>query len=490
MNPDIRIEISFRGHRKRGKLQALLGPKSTDYLIDLWIGCALSRPEGILHGYDPLDIAIEAGWNGDPQEFVDALVKVGFLDILDNGTYALHDWEEHQPFVVKTKEREEHARKASNARWGRRRSQAEAAQGMVKSSSRNAQPMLGASSENARGNPPIPIPVVSNTSKVDKSVSILCASPMPEEPQTAPEVPTFSAPDGAGSANSLTVNGALIPLEGIPVPDADSRTDTGRPLDEGEKRVSRCSRASPTDAAMSTLQDGPADLQNSSFVQNLKIHQVIQPSLNPPHPKSAINSNSRNLKPQVGECRSEGSMQQKHSSRPPASAVSWRETTDEPLFESQSQKITLATEAPLSHSEKEPLFYLTKRRRRLTGWKLETFEDFWETFNLRKGKAEAADAWLEISDLTPELARKIIQAADREAEARALLIAKGRTPKWAQGWISARRWEDWEDDRAATFNHDHAHTREATHDARGSRTQEDEDAEYYRSIREAVKRFM
>lgn len=106
MNPDIRIEISFRGHRKRGKLQALLGPKSTDYLIDLWIGSALSRPEGILHGYDPLDSAIEARWDGDPQEFVDALVRVGFLDILDNGTYALHDWEEHQPFVVKAKERE------------------------------------------------------------------------------------------------------------------------------------------------------------------------------------------------------------------------------------------------------------------------------------------------------------------------------------------------------------------------------------------------
>jgi hypothetical protein len=292
---------------------------------------------------------------------------------------------------------------------------------------------------------------------------------MPEELQTEPEVPTFSAPDGAGSADSLTVYGALIPLEGIPVPDAGSRTDTGRSLDEGEKRVSRCSRASPTDIAMSILQDGPADLQNSSFVQNLQNHQVIQPSLNPPHPNSAINSNSQNLKAQLGECRSEGSMQQEHSSKPPAPAVSWRETTDEPLFESQSQKITLAAEATLSHSQKEPLFYLTKRRRRLTGWKLEIFEDFWETFNLRTGKAEAAD---------------------REAEGRALLVAKGRTPKWAKGWISARRWEDWEDGGATTHHQDRGSTKGVTHRERGSRTQEDEDAEYYRSIREAVKRFM
>lgn len=406
MNPDIRIEISFKGHRKRGKLQALLGPKSTDYLIDLWIGAALSRPEGILHGYDPLDIAIEAGWDGDPQEFVDALVKVGFLDILDNGTYALHDWEEHQPFVVKTKEREEHARKASNARWSRKRSRAEDAEGLLEVSSEDAQPMLGASSGNARGNAPTPIPIVSNTSKIEKSVSMLSASLLPEEPQTAPEPFVSSAPDGAASAH---------------------------------------------------------------YRLNLEGHDLGPPS---------------------GACCEVESCQQECSPKLQIVAASERTTADQSLPDSQSQEITLAAEVTLSHSENEPLFYLTKRRRRLTGWKFQTFEDFWETFNLRKGKAEAADAWLDVLDLTPDLACKIIQAAEREAEARPLLVAKGRTPKWAQGWISARRWEDWEDGGVTTHHKDHASTQDAGHHPRGSRTQEDEDAEYYRSIREAVKRFM
>ncbi|MCK8604397.1 hypothetical protein [Desulfoferrobacter suflitae] len=100
MNPDIRISISFKGHRKRRKLKALLGPDATDYLLDLWIGAAVSRPEGVLRGYSLLDIALEAGWEGDPEEFVGKLVQVGFLDVLEDGTYALHDWEEHQPFVV------------------------------------------------------------------------------------------------------------------------------------------------------------------------------------------------------------------------------------------------------------------------------------------------------------------------------------------------------------------------------------------------------
>lgn len=170
----------------------------------------------------------------------------------------------------------------------------------------------------------------------------------------------------------------------------------------------------------------------------------------------------------------------------PASHLARASPHDATISDPHEGKALSPNSLPTGPSEN----YLTKRRRKLSGWKLEAFEEFWQTFGYKKGRAEAADAWLDISDLTPELARKIIQAADREAEARALLVAKGRTPKWAQGWISARRWEDWEDDRAATFNHDHAPTREATHDARGSRTQEDEDAEYYRSIREAVKRFM
>lgn len=170
----------------------------------------------------------------------------------------------------------------------------------------------------------------------------------------------------------------------------------------------------------------------------------------------------------------------------PASHLARASPHDATISDPHEGKAFSPNSLPTGSSEN----YLTKRRRKLSGWKLEAFEEFWQTFGYKKGRAEAADAWLDISDLTPELARKINQAADREAEARPLLVAKGRTPKWAQGWISARRWEDWEDDRAAAFNHDHASTREITHDARGSRTREDEDAEYYRSIREAVKRFM
>jgi len=69
------------------------------------------------------------------------------------------------------------------------------------------------------------------------------------------------------------------------------------------------------------------------------------------------------------------------------------------------------------------------------------FEKFWTTFDYRKGKAEAAGAWFSLNP-DNDLTEKIIKAAKVEAELRQDLLAKGKTPKWAQGWITSRRWED------------------------------------------------
>lgn len=87
--------------------------------------------------------------------------------------------------------------------------------------------------------------------------------------------------------------------------------------------------------------------------------------------------------------------------------------------------------------------YRTKKGRNLTGWKLETFNRFWGMFAYKTGKAEAADAWLDIPGLSPELVdTEILPAATREAQNRPRLIEQKRTPKMAQGWLSGRRWED------------------------------------------------
>ena len=87
-------------------------------------------------------------------------------------------------------------------------------------------------------------------------------------------------------------------------------------------------------------------------------------------------------------------------------------------------------------------FYLTKKKRQLKGKRLEAFNRFWAAFAYPKGKAEAADAWIDIPTLTDALVDEIVTAATAEALNRASVIADGRTPKFAQGWLSGRRWED------------------------------------------------
>ena len=138
-NSDIRISVSFKGHRKRKKLKAIIGPDATDYLLDLWIATAQNHPGGHLGDMDEFDIALEAGWDGDPKVFVDALVECKLLDKNGYG-YILHDWEEHQPWVVHAPERTAKARNAAQARWN------------------NATSMLRACNEQSTSNAPSPIP--------------------------------------------------------------------------------------------------------------------------------------------------------------------------------------------------------------------------------------------------------------------------------------------------------------------------------------------
>ena len=87
-------------------------------------------------------------------------------------------------------------------------------------------------------------------------------------------------------------------------------------------------------------------------------------------------------------------------------------------------------------------FYLTKRKRKLTGKRLETFDKFWVIFNYFKGKAEAADSWLDIPTLTDAIVDEIYSGAKSEANGRQRILDTGGRPKWAQGWLTARRWED------------------------------------------------
>lgn len=121
MNADIRVSVSFRGHRKRKKLNTILGYDATGRLIDLWIGAAAARPDGKLTGWDRFDIGIESGMDSctesEIDRYVSALILVGFLEEKDNGLFVLHDWLDHNMYASFSEKRSEKGVFNNLKRW-------------------------------------------------------------------------------------------------------------------------------------------------------------------------------------------------------------------------------------------------------------------------------------------------------------------------------------------------------------------------------------
>lgn len=197
MSSDIRLAVSFRGHRKRKRLRLLLGPGSTDYLIDLWIATAMNHPNGILEGMDETDIALEAGWEGeDVQKLVSALVECGFLEKTESGEYALHDWEDHQAYVIHAEQRKTQARNAAAARWKQPQAEKDIPEECRQHTGSNAPTLHYSSLPNSSGS----------------------SLPSQEERESSLRSDSLSEPDGpdAQNENSPAENSGKKPQEPLP----------------------------------------------------------------------------------------------------------------------------------------------------------------------------------------------------------------------------------------------------------------------------------
>ena len=116
MNKDIRLAVSFKGHRKRKRLRRILGDRSDSYLIDLWLTVATDCPEGILTGWDEIDVADACNWSGDPGQIVQALIESRWLEEID-GVFVIHDWCEHQGWACNANARSEASSRSVLLRW-------------------------------------------------------------------------------------------------------------------------------------------------------------------------------------------------------------------------------------------------------------------------------------------------------------------------------------------------------------------------------------
>jgi hypothetical protein len=132
---------------------------------------------------------------------------------------------------------------------------------------------------------------------------------------------------------------------------------------------------------------------------------------------------------------------------------------DKNTKKTKKKKKPCANPPDLRLAGKEIDFYWTKKNRRLSGKRLETFNRFWAAWDYKKDKAKAADAWLDIAQLTDSLVETIVAAAEAEAHRRPELVAKGRTPQYAEGWLHGRRWEDETDEESEDAKYEAAFKR-------------------------------
>lgn len=101
----VRIAADIGQNLKRYRLDALLGQDRThSYIVDVFGWVIRFRPDGNITDVSDQAIADAAGWKGDPQRFVEALIAAGIVDS-DGDTRVIHEWFEHQGNIVRDSDR-------------------------------------------------------------------------------------------------------------------------------------------------------------------------------------------------------------------------------------------------------------------------------------------------------------------------------------------------------------------------------------------------
>ena len=80
-------------------------PCAIGHLHYLWWWAVDYASDGDLSRFDALDIAIGGEWEGEPDVFVDALVRAGFLDKTEDSGLVIHDWDSYAGKLIDRRER-------------------------------------------------------------------------------------------------------------------------------------------------------------------------------------------------------------------------------------------------------------------------------------------------------------------------------------------------------------------------------------------------
>ncbi len=109
MSEDFRVSVGLFTHHKFKMLKRKLGADGVLCLFALWAFCVQNKPTGRLDGMTTEEIEIAADWSGEDGLFVHTLLDLRWLE-LEEDTFIVHDWREHNPYAASSEERSDRAR--------------------------------------------------------------------------------------------------------------------------------------------------------------------------------------------------------------------------------------------------------------------------------------------------------------------------------------------------------------------------------------------
>ena len=118
----IELHQTLPTHKKTSRLVRALhmsvpkdNPTVVGHLCVFWLWCLDGADEGRLRDMTAQDIADAAMWTGDPDEFLTAMIKAGFIDETDNGL-RIHDWDDYIGRLIAFREKERARNRVKQAR--------------------------------------------------------------------------------------------------------------------------------------------------------------------------------------------------------------------------------------------------------------------------------------------------------------------------------------------------------------------------------------
>jgi hypothetical protein len=107
---DFRMDTAFFEHKKTVKMQRRLGDHGVLSLVRLFRYASMFKTTGLLDNMDEEDIEIASGFTGPAGQFTEACKSLQWLDEVEPGLFAIHNWKKNNPWVAEAQARSDKAR--------------------------------------------------------------------------------------------------------------------------------------------------------------------------------------------------------------------------------------------------------------------------------------------------------------------------------------------------------------------------------------------